>query len=105
VAEAAKEVAGEELLGGAELTAGSMGWGNNQRRLPPVRCSRRKTTAGESHCPALLAGATGRLLVQERRSDEALLLVRSDRSEAAHLRLVTAGKAVAGAEQSRAARR
>jgi hypothetical protein len=51
VAEAVGEVVGEELLGGAELTAGSMGWGNNRRRLPSARSSRRKTTAGEIPWP------------------------------------------------------
>jgi hypothetical protein len=47
-----------------------------------MRCSWRKTTAGESRCPASLDGAVGRLLVQEGRCDEALPLVRSDSSEA-----------------------
>jgi hypothetical protein len=72
VVEAAGEVVGEELLGSVELAMGSAGWGNNRRRLPPVRCSHRKTTAGESHCPASLAGATGKLLVQEGRGDGVL---------------------------------
>jgi hypothetical protein len=44
VAKAAEEVVREELLGGVELAAGSVGWGNNRRRLPPARCSLRKTT-------------------------------------------------------------
>jgi hypothetical protein len=70
----------EELLGSAELAVGSAGWGNKQRRLPSVRCSRRKMTVEKSHGPASLAGATTELLVQERRGDEALLLVRSDSS-------------------------
>jgi hypothetical protein len=38
VVEVAGEVVGEELLGDAELAAESVGWGNNRRRLPPVRC-------------------------------------------------------------------
>jgi hypothetical protein len=38
--------------------------------------------------------------VQEGRGDEALLLVRSENSEAARRRLATAGKAVVGVEQS-----
>jgi hypothetical protein len=38
--EATGEVVGEELLGSAELAAGLAVWGNNRRRLPPVRWSR-----------------------------------------------------------------
>jgi hypothetical protein len=67
VVEAAREVVGEELLGSAELTVALVGWGNNRRRLPPVRCSWRKTMTGESRYPASLAGAMGRFLVQEGR--------------------------------------
>jgi hypothetical protein len=70
VVEVAEEVVGEELFGGAELAAGLVGWGNNRRRLPPMRCSRMKMTAGESRCPESLAGAVGRFLVQEGRGDE-----------------------------------
>jgi hypothetical protein len=80
VVEAAGEVVGEELLGGVELAAGSAGWGNNRRRLPLARCSWRKMTAGESCCLSSLGGAAGRLLVQEGRSDRALLLARLDSS-------------------------
>jgi hypothetical protein len=97
VVEAVGEVVGEELLSGTELAAG---WGNNQRRLPPMRCSQRKTTTGESYFPASLAGAAGRFLVQEGCGDRALLLVRSDNSKVVHQRLEMAGEAVAGAEQS-----
>jgi hypothetical protein len=56
--------------------------------------------AGESCCPASLAGAVGMLLVQEGRGDKALLLVRSNSSEVGHRRRVTMGKATAGADQS-----
>jgi hypothetical protein len=84
VVKAAGEVAGEDLLGGAELVAGLAGLGNNRRRLLPTGCLRRKMTAGESRCPASLVGTAGRFLVQEGHGDEALLLVRSDNSEAAH---------------------
>jgi hypothetical protein len=80
VVEAVREVVGEELLGGAKLATGSARWGNNQRRLPPAWCSRRKTTAGKSHGPTSLAGVAGRLLVQEGHGDEALLLAQSDSS-------------------------
>jgi hypothetical protein len=52
VVEAVGEAVGEELLGGTELAAGSAGWGNNRRRLPLVRCSWRKTTAGEVPWPS-----------------------------------------------------
>jgi hypothetical protein len=55
---------------------------------------------GNSHCPALLAGATGRLLVQEGHGDEALLFVWSDNSKAAHRRLAMACEVVVSAEQS-----
>jgi hypothetical protein len=78
VVEVVEEEVVEELLGGAELTMRSLGWGNKRRRLPPMRCSQRKMTAGKSHGPASLAGAAGGLLVQEGRGDEALLLVWSD---------------------------
>jgi hypothetical protein len=97
VVEAVGEVVGEELLSGTELAAG---WGNNRRRLPSMRCSQRKTTTGESCFPTSLAGAAGRFLVQEGWGDGALLLVRSDNSKVVHRRLVMAGEAVAGAEQS-----
>jgi hypothetical protein len=63
VVEAVEEEDGEELHGGMELAVSSAGWGNNWRRLPPTRCSRRKMTAGKSRGPASLAGASGRLLV------------------------------------------
>jgi hypothetical protein len=86
-------------LGGTELVVGSAGWGNNRRRMPPARCSRRRA-AGESRCPASLADAAGRLLVQEGRGDKALLLVRSDSSEVGHRRRAMMGKAAAGADQS-----
>jgi hypothetical protein len=55
---------------------------------------------GISRCPALLAGATGTLSVQEGHGDGALLLVRSDNSEVGHQRKAMAGKVAAGAEQS-----
>jgi hypothetical protein len=96
VVEVVEEEVREELLGGAELAAGSTGWGNKRRRLLPARCSRRKMTTGKSCGPASLAGTTGRLLVQEGRGDEALLLARSDSS----VRLIDDGQAAAGAEQS-----
>jgi hypothetical protein len=76
----AKEEVGEELLGSAELTTASALWGNNRRKLPPVRCSWRKMMAGKSHGPASPAGAVGRLLLQEGRDDEALLLSQLDSS-------------------------
>jgi hypothetical protein len=56
--------------------------------------------AGESHGPALLAGAVGRFSVQEGRGGKALPLVRLDSSEVAHRRWVTVGEAAAGAKQS-----
>jgi hypothetical protein len=74
----AEEVVGDELLSGAEIAAESAGWGNNRRGLPLARCSQRKTTAGKSHGPASLAGAAGRLSVQEGHGDEAFLLAHSD---------------------------
>jgi hypothetical protein len=80
VIEVVEEEIGNELLGGTKLAAGSAGWGNKWRRLPPVRCSWRKMTVGKSRGPASLAGAAGRLLVQEGRGDEALLLVEADSS-------------------------
>jgi hypothetical protein len=80
VVKVAEEEVGEELRDGAELAAGSTGWGNKRRMLPPVRCSRRKMTVRKSRGLALLAGAAGRLSVREGRGDEALLLVRSDSS-------------------------
>jgi hypothetical protein len=55
VDEVAGEVVEEELRGGAELTAGSAGWGNNQRGLPPVRCSWRKMMAGEIPWPGFVS--------------------------------------------------
>jgi hypothetical protein len=70
----------EKLLGGAELAVGSAGLGNKQRRLPPAWSSRGKMTVGKSRGPASLASATGRLLVQKGRGNEALLLVQSDSS-------------------------
>jgi hypothetical protein len=42
----------------------------------------------------------GKISVQDGRGDEALLLVRSDNSEAARRRLATVGKAVVAVEQS-----
>jgi hypothetical protein len=80
VVEVADEVVGEELLGGAKLAAGSMGRGNDQSGLPSVRRSRRKMAVGKSRGLASLAGVVGRLLAQEGRRDEALLLARSDNS-------------------------
>jgi hypothetical protein len=53
---------------------------------------------GESHCPASLAGATGRFLVQKGHGDEALLLAWSNSSEAANRRLVRS-KAVRSAAE------
>jgi hypothetical protein len=50
---AAGEVVGEELLGGAELTTGSTERGNDRRRLPLARCSRRKMTVGGIRWPSL----------------------------------------------------
>jgi hypothetical protein len=44
---AAREVVREDLLGGAELVAGSVGSGNNWRRLPLAGCSRKKAMTGE----------------------------------------------------------
>jgi hypothetical protein len=82
VVEAAGEVVGEELLRGAELTTGLVGWGTNRRRLPPVRCSRRKTTAGESCCPASLAVPAGRHLVQQAMAGEAATGVEQSSEEA-----------------------
>jgi hypothetical protein len=61
VVEVAKEVVEEELFCGAEVAAGSVGW-------------------GKSRGPASLTGAVGRLSVQEGRGDEALLLAWSDSS-------------------------
>jgi hypothetical protein len=60
-----------------------------------------KTTAGESRCPASLASAASRLLVQQGCGNEALLLVRSDRSEAARRWLVMAGEATEGRSRVR----
>jgi hypothetical protein len=102
VVELAEEVVGEEHLGGAELAAGSAGWGNNWSGLPPVRRSRRKMMAGKSRGPASLAGSAGMLLVQVGRGDEALLLAWSDSSE----RLIGDGKrrAMQRPTRSRAAR-
>jgi hypothetical protein len=76
----AEEVVGEELLGGAELAAGSVGSRDNWSRMPLVRHSWRKTTARKSRGPASLADAAGRLLVQEGHCDEALLLAQSNSS-------------------------
>jgi hypothetical protein len=77
VVEVVEEGVGEELFGGAELAVGSTRWGNKPRRLSSGRCSRRKTTVGMSCGPASLAGAAGRLSVQEGRGDEAFLVVRA----------------------------
>jgi hypothetical protein len=60
-----------------------------------------KTTAGESRCLASLASVAGRLLVQQGRGDEAVLLVRSDSSEQAHQRLATVGEAAEGRRRVR----
>jgi hypothetical protein len=49
VVEVAKEVVGEELLGGVELAAGSAGCGNNLSGLPPVRRSWRKMMVEKFH--------------------------------------------------------
>jgi hypothetical protein len=78
VVEVAEDVVGEELLGGAELAVGSTGWGNDQSRLPLVRCLGRKTAVGKSRDLTSLAGVVGRLLSQEGCKDEVLLLARSD---------------------------
>jgi hypothetical protein len=51
VVEVSEEEVGEELPCGVKLAAGSTGWGNKQRRLPLVRCSRRKTSGRKSHGP------------------------------------------------------
>jgi hypothetical protein len=63
VVKAAEVEIKEELLGGTKLAAGSAGWGHNQRRLPLMRCSQRKTMVGKSRGLASLAGTVGRLLV------------------------------------------
>jgi hypothetical protein len=78
VVKVVEEVVGEELLGSAELAAGSAGWGNNQSGLPPVTRTQRKMTAGTSRGPASLASAAGKFLVMEGRGDELLLLAQSD---------------------------
>jgi hypothetical protein len=70
-----------------------------------VGCSRRKTTSGNSHCPASLASAAGRFSAQERRGDRALLLVWSDNSKVARWWLALVGKEAVGAEQSSEERR
>jgi hypothetical protein len=62
VVEAAREVVREELLGSTELVAGSAGWGNNRRRLPPVRCLQRRTTAGEIPWPGYASRCYGQAL-------------------------------------------
>jgi hypothetical protein len=80
VVEVVEEEVGEELLGGAEIAAGSSRRGNKQRRLPLVWRSWRKTMTGKSRGPASPAGTAGRLSVQEGRGDEALLLAWSDSS-------------------------
>jgi hypothetical protein len=87
-------------FGGAELGVGSAGWGNNRRRLLSVRCSQRKMTAGEILWPGSLAGAVGRLLVQEGRSDKALFWPGRTARGAACRQRAMAGKAVASAVQS-----
>jgi hypothetical protein len=80
VDEVAKEVVGKKLLGGAELAAWSAGWGNDRRKLPPVRCSWRKTMAGKSCGPASPASVAGRVSVQEGHgAGGALLLAWLDR--------------------------
>jgi hypothetical protein len=58
----AGEVVGEELLAGAELVARSAGWENNRRRLPLVRSSQRKTTAGEVPSPGFANRCYGQAL-------------------------------------------
>jgi hypothetical protein len=75
---AAGEVVGEGLLGDTELVEGSVGSGNNWRRLLPVGCSRRKTTTGELPLPDFSSRRLDRFSVQEGSGDEALLLLRSD---------------------------
>jgi hypothetical protein len=56
------EVVGEDLLSGVELVVGSAGWGNNQRRLLPVRCSQRKVTVGEIPWPSFASWRCGQAL-------------------------------------------
>jgi hypothetical protein len=80
VVEVIEEEVGEELLSGAELATRSTEWGDKRRRLPPMRCLWKKMTVGKSRGPASLADVVGRLLVQEGRRDEALLLAWSDSS-------------------------
>jgi hypothetical protein len=82
VVEAASE-GPKELLGGVELTAGSAVSGNNQRRLPPVRCSQRKPTTGEPPLPGFASRCCGQVLGAGGSWYQALLLVRSDNSEVA----------------------
>jgi hypothetical protein len=72
---AVEEVVGEGLLGDTELVVGSVVSGNNWRRLLPVGCSRRKTTAGELPLPGFSSQCLDRFSVQEGSGDEALLLL------------------------------
>jgi hypothetical protein len=53
---------------------------------------------GDSHGPAVVAGAVSGFSVQEGHDDEALLLEWSDNSEAARRQLVMVGEAALGAE-------
>jgi hypothetical protein len=100
VVEAAREVVRDELFVDADLIVGLAGSGNNRRRLPPMGCLRRKTTAGELPLPGLVAGAVGRFLAQEGHGDGALLLVWSNNLEVTHRRLEMAGKVAINVEQS-----
>jgi hypothetical protein len=70
----------EDLLGGAELARVSAGWGNNQRRLPPVRCSRKMTMVEEIPWPGFASRCCGQALGAGGRGDRALLLAWSDSS-------------------------
>jgi hypothetical protein len=56
--------------------------------------------AGELLLPGFISSHHGQVLSAEGRGDEALLLVRSDNSEAAHRRLATLGELVVGVEKS-----
>jgi hypothetical protein len=59
VVEADGEVVREELLGGTELAMGS---GNNRRRLPPVGCLRRSTSAGDLPLPGFASRCHGHII-------------------------------------------
>jgi hypothetical protein len=100
VVEAASE-GPKELLGGVELAAGSAVSGNNRRRLPPARCSQRKLTTGEHPLPGFASRCCGQVLGAGGAWYQALLLVRSDNSEAAGNGGRSGGRC--GAEQRRAA--